>query len=61
MHYASDGGTEQTDITSFPFGQFPSLGSGFNLVAPEWYGTENATAYPDSSMGWLADNRVLKP
>ncbi|KER01870.1 hypothetical protein [Photorhabdus temperata] len=43
VHYASDGGTEQTDKTSFPFGQYPSLGSGFNLVAPEWYGSENAT------------------
>ncbi|MEK9495781.1 hypothetical protein V2H77_04825 [Photorhabdus sp. P32] len=41
--YASDGGIEQTDKTSFPFGQFPLLGSGFNLVAPEWYGSENAT------------------
>ncbi|KTL59537.1 hypothetical protein AA106_16815 [Photorhabdus laumondii subsp. laumondii] len=43
VHYASDGGIEQTDTASFPFGQSPSLGSGFNLVAPEWYGTENAT------------------
>ncbi|WP_387489448.1 hypothetical protein [Photorhabdus sp. RM96S] len=43
VRYASDGGIEQTDTTSFPFGQSPSLGSGFNLVAPEWYGTENAT------------------
>ncbi|WP_036768142.1 hypothetical protein [Photorhabdus australis] len=43
VYYASDGGIEQTDTTSFPFGQLPSLGSGFNLVAPEWYGTENAT------------------
>ncbi|OCA54281.1 hypothetical protein [Photorhabdus namnaonensis] len=43
VHYASDGGIEQTDTTSFPFGQSPSLGSGFNLVAPEWYGTKNAT------------------
>ncbi|MCW7760578.1 hypothetical protein [Photorhabdus luminescens] len=41
--YASDGGIEQTDTSSFPFGQSPSLGSGFNLVAPEWYGTESAT------------------
>ncbi|QXF33226.1 hypothetical protein CE143_08740 [Photorhabdus luminescens] len=41
--YASDGGIEQTDTTSFPFGQSPLLGSGFNLIAPEWYGTENAT------------------
>ncbi|MBS9423179.1 hypothetical protein [Photorhabdus caribbeanensis] len=43
VRYASDDGTEQTDKTSFPFGQLPSLGSGFNLVAPEWYGSENAT------------------
>ncbi|NHB60921.1 hypothetical protein [Photorhabdus sp. RW14-46] len=43
VHYASDGGIEQTDTTSFPFGQSPSLGSGFNLIAPEWYGSENAT------------------
>ncbi|PQQ23931.1 hypothetical protein [Photorhabdus hindustanensis] len=43
VRYASDGGIEQTDKTSFPFGQLPSLGSGFNLVAPEWYGSENAT------------------
>ncbi|TNH42982.1 hypothetical protein [Photorhabdus luminescens] len=41
--YASDGGIEQTDTSSFPFGQSPSLGSGFNLIAPEWYGTESAT------------------
>ncbi|MDE9461082.1 hypothetical protein [Xenorhabdus bovienii] len=40
--YSSDSGIEQTDATSFPFGQLPVLGSGFNLVAPEWYGTENA-------------------
>ncbi|NRN27581.1 hypothetical protein [Photorhabdus heterorhabditis] len=43
VYYASDGGIEQTDTTSFPFGQSPSLVSGFNLVAPEWYGSENAT------------------
>ncbi|WP_323839835.1 hypothetical protein [Photorhabdus africana] len=43
VNYASDSGIEQTDTTSFPFGQSPSLGSGFNLVAPEWYGSENAT------------------
>ncbi|MBS9442818.1 hypothetical protein [Photorhabdus heterorhabditis] len=43
VRYASDNGIEQTDIASFPFGQSPSLGSGFNLVAPEWYGSENAT------------------
>ncbi|MBS9423198.1 hypothetical protein [Photorhabdus caribbeanensis] len=43
VHYASDGGIEQTDATSFPLGQSPSLGSGFNLIAPEWYGSENAT------------------
>ncbi|WP_434524664.1 hypothetical protein [Photorhabdus asymbiotica] len=43
VYYASDGGIEQTGTASFPFGQVPSLGSGFNLVAPEWYGTENAT------------------
>ncbi|NHB91764.1 hypothetical protein [Photorhabdus cinerea] len=43
VYYASDGGIEQTNTTSFPFGQLPSLGFGFNLVAPEWYGTENAT------------------
>uniref|UniRef100_UPI0036DB4F5A hypothetical protein n=1 Tax=Photorhabdus sp. RM322S TaxID=3342825 RepID=UPI0036DB4F5A len=43
VHYASDGGIEQTDTASFPFGQLPSLGAGFNLVAPEWYGTESAT------------------
>ncbi|WP_445374821.1 hypothetical protein ACSLVK_01600 [Photorhabdus tasmaniensis] len=42
VYYASDGGIEQTDTASFPFGQLPSLGSGFNLVAPEWYGTESA-------------------
>ncbi|NHB91623.1 hypothetical protein [Photorhabdus cinerea] len=41
--YASDSGIEQTDTTSFPFDQSPLLGSGFNLVSPEWYGTENAT------------------
>ncbi|MDE9518065.1 hypothetical protein KKJ17_10015 [Xenorhabdus bovienii] len=40
--YSSDSGIEQTDATSFPFGQLPVLGSGFNLVAPEWYGTESA-------------------
>ncbi|TNH42094.1 hypothetical protein [Photorhabdus luminescens] len=43
VHYASDSGIEQTDTTSFPFGQSPLPGSGFNLVAPEWYGSENAT------------------
>ncbi|WP_445497749.1 hypothetical protein [Photorhabdus sp. SF281] len=43
VYYASDGGIEQTNTASFPFGQLPSLGSGFNLVAPEWYGSENAT------------------
>ncbi|MCC8459176.1 hypothetical protein [Photorhabdus aegyptia] len=43
VHYASDGGIEQTDTASFPFGQLPSLGSGFNLIASEWYGSENAT------------------
>ncbi len=43
VYYASDGGIEQTNATSFPFGQSPLLGSGFNLIAPEWYGTENAT------------------
>ncbi|WP_289993551.1 hypothetical protein [Photorhabdus laumondii] len=43
VYYASDGGIERTDASSFPFGQSPSLGSGFNLIAPEWYGTENAT------------------
>ncbi|PHM45265.1 hypothetical protein Xmau_00915 [Xenorhabdus mauleonii] len=41
--YSSDYGIEQTDSTSFPFGQSPSSGAGFNLIAPEWYGTENAT------------------
>ncbi|SCZ58649.1 MULTISPECIES: hypothetical protein [Photorhabdus] len=43
VHYASDSGIEQADTTSFPFGQSPLPGSGFNLVAPEWYGSENAT------------------
>ncbi|WP_387691198.1 hypothetical protein [Photorhabdus sp. RM71S] len=43
VHYDSDSGIEQTDTTSFPFGQSPLLGSGFNLIAPEWYGSENAT------------------
>ncbi len=43
VRYASDSGIEQADITSFPFGQSPLPGSGFNLVAPEWYGSENAT------------------
>ncbi|MER2472400.1 hypothetical protein [Photorhabdus laumondii] len=43
VYYASDSGIERTDASSFPFGQSPSLGSGFNLIAPEWYGTENAT------------------
>ncbi|NHB60503.1 hypothetical protein [Photorhabdus sp. RW14-46] len=43
VYYASDGGIERTDASSFPFGQSPLLGSGFNLIAPEWYGTENAT------------------
>ncbi|WP_225815081.1 hypothetical protein, partial [Photorhabdus antumapuensis] len=43
VHYASDSGIEQADTTSFPFGQSPLSGSGFNLVAPEWYGSENAT------------------
>ncbi|TDB53535.1 hypothetical protein [Photorhabdus luminescens] len=43
VRYASDSGIEQTDSTSFPFSQSPSLGSGFNLIAPEWYGSENAT------------------
>ncbi|KAA1193603.1 hypothetical protein [Photorhabdus heterorhabditis] len=43
VFYASDAGTEQTDATSFPFSQSPSSGSGFNLIAPEWYGTKNAT------------------
>ncbi|OCA54320.1 hypothetical protein [Photorhabdus namnaonensis] len=43
VRYASDSGIEQTDKTSFPFGQLPLLGSGFNLVAPEWYGSANAT------------------
>ncbi len=43
VYYASDGGIEQTNATSFPFGQSPLLGSGFNLVAPEWYNSENAT------------------
>ncbi|MQL47145.1 hypothetical protein GEA64_03680 [Photorhabdus khanii] len=41
--YASDDGIEQTNATSFPFGQSPSSGSGFNLVAPEWYGSKEAT------------------
>lgn len=41
--YASDDGIEQTNVTSFPFGHSPSLGSGFNLVAPEWYGSAGAT------------------
>ncbi|MBS9433050.1 hypothetical protein [Photorhabdus hainanensis] len=43
VNYASDGGIEQINATSFPFGQSPLLGSGFNLVAPEWYNSENAT------------------
>ncbi|WP_323836679.1 hypothetical protein [Photorhabdus africana] len=43
VYYASDGGIERTDASSFPFGQLPLLGAGFNLMAPEWYGTENAT------------------
>ncbi|MCC8465587.1 hypothetical protein [Photorhabdus bodei] len=43
VYYASDSGIEQTNATSFPFGQSPLLGSGFNLVAPEWYNFENAT------------------
>ncbi|MCC8458338.1 hypothetical protein [Photorhabdus aegyptia] len=43
VYYASDGGIEQTNATSFPFGRSPLLGSGFNLVAPEWYNSENAT------------------
>ncbi|MEK9499093.1 hypothetical protein V2H77_22045 [Photorhabdus sp. P32] len=43
VYYASDGGIDRTDASSFPFGQSPSLGSGFHLIAPEWYGTENAT------------------
>ncbi|WP_387465118.1 hypothetical protein [Photorhabdus sp. RM323S] len=43
VRYASDSGIEQTNTTSFPFGQSPVLGSGFNLVAPEWYGSEGAT------------------
>ncbi|TDB57285.1 hypothetical protein [Photorhabdus khanii] len=41
--YASDDGIERTDATSFPFGQSPTLASGFNLVAPEWYGTKEST------------------
>ncbi|OWO80490.1 hypothetical protein B5C26_17030 [Photorhabdus luminescens] len=43
VYYASDGGIDRTDASSFPFGQSPSLGSGFNLIALEWYGTESAT------------------
>ncbi|MCA6221403.1 hypothetical protein [Photorhabdus antumapuensis] len=43
VRYSSDGGIEQTDTASFPFGQSPLSGSGFNLIAPEWYGTESAT------------------
>ncbi|MBS9423158.1 hypothetical protein [Photorhabdus caribbeanensis] len=43
VRYASDAGIEPADKTSFPFGQLPSLGSGFNLVAPDWYSSENAT------------------
>ncbi|WP_434524734.1 hypothetical protein [Photorhabdus asymbiotica] len=42
VHYSSDNGIEKIDTASFPFGQSPSLGSGFNLIAPEWYGTESA-------------------
>ncbi|NHB91604.1 hypothetical protein [Photorhabdus cinerea] len=69
VHYASDGGTEQTDTTSFPFGQSPSLSSGFNLVAPEWYGSENATltitpqwvGLPTSSFSTWYDKYNPKP
>ncbi|RAX14436.1 hypothetical protein [Photorhabdus bodei] len=43
VRYSSDGGVENAGATNFPFGQSPSLGSGFNLIAPEWYNTENAT------------------
>ncbi|WP_350304996.1 hypothetical protein [Photorhabdus viridis] len=43
MRYASDSGIENIGTASFPFGQSPSLGSGFNLISPEWYGVENAT------------------
>ncbi|MCC8383786.1 hypothetical protein GPY51_03750 [Photorhabdus laumondii subsp. laumondii] len=43
VRYSSDGSIEKTGATSFPFGQSPLPGSGFNLIAPEWYGTENAT------------------
>ncbi|MER2370074.1 hypothetical protein ABS872_05775 [Photorhabdus laumondii] len=69
VRYASDGGIEQTDTTSSPFGQSPSLGSGFNLVAPEWYGTENATltmtpqwvGLPTSSFSTWYDKYNPKP
>ncbi|MFD0708297.1 hypothetical protein C6H64_02055 [Photorhabdus luminescens] len=43
VRYSSDRGVENVGTTSFPFGQSPSLNSGFNLIAPEWYGFENAT------------------
>ncbi|NRN27499.1 hypothetical protein [Photorhabdus heterorhabditis] len=42
VRYSSDDGIEKTEATSFPFGHSPSPGSGFNLIAPEWYGTESA-------------------
>ncbi|WP_036768062.1 hypothetical protein [Photorhabdus australis] len=42
VRYSSDNGIEKTEATSFPFGHSPSPGSGFNLIAPEWYGTESA-------------------
>ncbi|NRN28627.1 hypothetical protein [Photorhabdus heterorhabditis] len=69
VRYASDNGIEQTDIASFPFGQSPSLGSGFNLVAPEWYGSENATltitpqwvGLPTSSFSTWYDKYNPKP
>ncbi|AXG46825.1 MULTISPECIES: hypothetical protein [Photorhabdus] len=69
VRYASDNGIEQTDTASFPFGQSPSLGSGFNLVAPEWYGSENATltitpqwvGLPTSSFSTWYDKYNPKP
>ncbi|MCZ1250804.1 hypothetical protein EIL81_18585 [Photorhabdus laumondii subsp. laumondii] len=69
VRYASDNGIEQTDTASFPFGQSPSLGSGFNLVASEWYGSENATltitpqwvGLPTSSFSTWYDKYNPKP
>ncbi|MBS9440741.1 hypothetical protein [Photorhabdus heterorhabditis] len=43
VRYASDSGIENVGTTSFPFGQSPTLGSGFNLISPEWYHVKNAT------------------